>query len=198
MINQTINFLEKFPRKPADASIFMAEIEQKCIYPLIKHKPILFLRYIDDIFMVWTKSEKQLKDFMSELNKKHSSLKFDFEFVCKRIEFLHTLVYINQQNKLQTTLFQKSSNRQNFVNAKSEHPYPLNKSIPYCQTLRIRRICSTFQDYHSHPRKLNEQFVDKGYKKMLSYSKFRKLTNSIENNCSTNKNAMINNACHYQ
>ena len=115
--------------------------------------------------MVLTKSEKQLKDFMSELNQKHPSIKFDYKFDCKQIEFLDTLVYIDEQNKLQTTLFRKSSDRQNFLNAKSEHPYSLKKSIPYSQALRIRRICSTFQDYHSHSRKLIEQFVDKGYKK---------------------------------
>ena len=56
---------------PAYANIFMAEFEQRYIYPLIKDKSILFLRYIDDIFMVWTKSEKQLRDFMSDLNQKH-------------------------------------------------------------------------------------------------------------------------------
>ena len=50
---------------PAYANIFMAEFEQKYLYPLIKYKSILFLRYIDDIFMVWTKSEKQLKDLMN-------------------------------------------------------------------------------------------------------------------------------------
>ena len=42
---------------PAYANIFMAEFEQKYIYPLIKDKSILFLRYIGDTFMVWTKSE---------------------------------------------------------------------------------------------------------------------------------------------
>ena len=86
----------------------MAEFEQKYVYPLIKDKSILFLCYID-IFMVWTKSEKQLKDFLSELNQKHPSIKFDYKFDCKQIEFLDTLVYIDQQNNLQTTHFQKSS-----------------------------------------------------------------------------------------
>ena len=47
---------------------------------------------------------EELKDFMSELNKKHPSIKFDYKFECKRIELLDTLVYIDQQNKLQTTL----------------------------------------------------------------------------------------------
>ena len=78
---------------------------------------------IGDTFMVWTKSEKQLKDFISELNQKHSSIKFDCKFDCKEIEFLDTLVYLDQQNKLQTTLFRKSSDRQKFLNAKSEHPH---------------------------------------------------------------------------
>ena len=67
---------------PAYANISMAEFEQKHIYPLIKDKSILFLRYINDNFMVCTKSEKQLKDFMSELNQKLPSLKFDYKFVC--------------------------------------------------------------------------------------------------------------------
>ena len=68
--------------------------------------------------MVWTKSEKQLIDFMSKLNQNHSSVKFDYKFDCKQIEFLNTLVYIDKQNKLQTTFFRKSSDRQNFLNAK--------------------------------------------------------------------------------
>ena len=87
------------------ANIFMAEFEQKYIYPLAKDKSILFLRYIDDIFRLWTKSEKQLKDFMNELNQKHPSIKFDYKFDCKQKEFQDTLVHIDEQNKLQTTLF---------------------------------------------------------------------------------------------
>ena len=52
---------------PAYANIFMAEFEQKYTYQLIKDKSIIFFCYIDDIFLVWTKSEKLLKDFISEL-----------------------------------------------------------------------------------------------------------------------------------
>ena len=69
----------------------MAEFKQKYIYPLIKDKSVLFLHYTGDTFMVLTKSEKQLKDFMSELNQKHPSIKFDYRFACKQIEFLDTI-----------------------------------------------------------------------------------------------------------
>ena len=64
---------------PAYANVFLAEFEQEYIDPLIKDKSILFLRYFDDIFVVWTKSEKQLKDFMSELNQKYLSIKFNYK-----------------------------------------------------------------------------------------------------------------------
>ena len=93
-VNDELHVREREICKYTYANIFMAELEQKYIYPLIKDKSILFLCYIDDIFMVWTKSEKQVKDFMSELNQKHTSIKFDYKFDYKQIKFLDTLVYI--------------------------------------------------------------------------------------------------------
>ena len=71
-------------------------------------------------------------------------------------------------------MYRKSSDRQNFLNAKPEYPQSLKKSIPD-QALRIRRICSTFQDYHSHSRKLIEQFFNKGYKKDVVIQQIQKL-----------------------
>ena len=52
---------------------------------------------------------------MSELNQKHPSIKFDYKFDCKQIEFLDTLVYIDQKNKLQTTLFQNQVTVKTFL-----------------------------------------------------------------------------------
>ena len=95
---------------------------------------------------------------------KHTYIKFEYKFDCKQIVFLDTLVYIDQQNKLHT-LFRKSSDRQNFLNAKSEHSYSLKKSIPCSQALQIRRKCSTLQDFHSHSRKLINYLLIKDTKR---------------------------------
>ena len=89
--------------------------------------------------------------------------------------YIYIYICIDQQNKLQTTLFRKSSDRQNFLNAKSENPYSLMKSIPYSQAVQIWRICSTFQDYHNHSRKLIEKFVNKGYKKVVAIQQIQKV-----------------------
>ena len=53
---------------------------------MLKH-----LRFIDDIFMIWTKLEKDLTEFLSELNTEHTSIKFEFKYSRQQIEFLDTL-----------------------------------------------------------------------------------------------------------
>ena len=117
---------------PAHANMFMAYFEEKFMCPLIDAKTVLYLRFIDDIFMIWTNSEKDLVEFLNELNTKHTSIKFEFKYSRQQIEFLDTLVYIDN-NKLQTTLYKKPTDRQNYLHSKSEHPYSLKKSIAYSQ-----------------------------------------------------------------
>ena len=118
---------------PAYANTFMAYFEEKFIYPLIDTKTLLYLRFIHDIFMIWTKSEKDLIEFLNELNTKHTSIKFAFKYSRQQIEFLDTLVYIDNNNKLQTTLYKKPTDCQNYLLSKSEHPYSLKNSIAYSQ-----------------------------------------------------------------
>ena len=82
----------------------MSDFEERYSYPLIKDKSSIYLRFIDDIFMAWTKSDNQLKSFINEINKKHHSIKFDFKFSKEKIKFLDTLVCNEHSNRLQATL----------------------------------------------------------------------------------------------
>ena len=145
------------------ANIFMSEFEGKHIYPLFKNKSVIYLRYIEDFFMTWIKSESELRHFLNEINQKHQSVKFDFKFSKESIEFLDTLVYIDSKNRLQTTLYKKPTDCQNYLHAKSAHPFSLKKSIPYSQALRIKRICSTFEEYRKHSQNLIKRFVEQSY-----------------------------------
>ena len=72
---------------PVDASVFMAEFEQKSIYPLIKDKSVLFLHYIDNILIKWSKSESKTSLF----------IKFGYKFDCTWIDSLYTLVYLDEK-----------------------------------------------------------------------------------------------------
>ena len=108
---------------PSYANIFMSEFEEKYICPLIKNKSVIYLRYVGNIFTVWSKSESELRKFLNEINQKHQSIKFDFKFSKENIEFLDSLVHIENNNRLQTTLCENPTNCQNYLHAKSAHPF---------------------------------------------------------------------------
>ena len=138
---------------PGYTNIFMANFEWKYIYlyyPYIKDKTKTFLRFIDNLFMIWTCSEQELLDFMSDLNKKHPSIKFEFKYSQTKIEFLDVLVHKDHNNMLQATIYRKQTDRQSYLDARSEHPKLLEDNMPYSQALRIKRICSSQQILKSH------------------------------------------------
>ena len=68
-------------------------------------------------------SENELRTFMNEINQKHQSIKFDFKFLKENIEYLDTLVYIDSNNRLQTTPYKKPTDCQNYLHAKSAHVF---------------------------------------------------------------------------
>ena len=132
---------------PPYVNIFMAYFEEKFIYPLIRNATTLYLRYIDDIILIWTKSENELLTFFEKLNQQHPSIKFEMKYSKDKIEFLDTLIYKDKNNNIQTTLYKKPTDRQNYIHSKSTHPFSLKKSTAYSQALRLKRICSTTGEY---------------------------------------------------
>ena len=57
----------------------MANFEAKHIYPYIKDMSLLYLRYIDDIFMIQKDTTAELMIFMKDLKEKHKIVKFHQE-----------------------------------------------------------------------------------------------------------------------
>ena len=104
---------------PSYANIFMANFEAKHIYPYIKEKPPLYLRYIDDIFMIWKGTKVELIKFIKELNEKHKTITFDFQISPRKIAFLDAMLYKDENNNIQTTLYRKPTDQQAFLHAKS-------------------------------------------------------------------------------
>ena len=50
--------------------------------------PTIWLRYIDDIFFIWTYGEEQLNLFLKDLNEFHPNLKFTNEASQNSVDFL--------------------------------------------------------------------------------------------------------------
>ena len=58
---------------------------------------------------------------------KHGSLNFDFNHSKDKDEFLGTLVYTDQHQKLKATFYKKPTDSQDYLHANSNHPYSLKK-----------------------------------------------------------------------
>ena len=71
--------------------------------------------------------------FIKELNEKHRTIKFDFQISPD------TMLYRDENNNIQTTLYRKPTDQQAFLHAKSKHPRSLKSSIPYSQALRLKQ-----------------------------------------------------------
>ena len=58
-------------------------------------KLILWLRFIDDIFMIWPHGKEELDQFIHYLNHIHEKIKFTSEVSTKEVNFLDTTVKID-------------------------------------------------------------------------------------------------------
>ena len=122
------------------ACIFMDEIETKFLQTQ-EFQPLVWFRYIDDVFFIWIHGPDKLVSFMTEFNNYHPKIKFTYESNKKSITFLDLDVSLSG-NKLTTDLHTTSTDKHQYLHYTSAHPAHTKGSIIYSQTSRMNRICS--------------------------------------------------------
>ena len=88
---------------PNFANLLMDRFESKALssWPL---KPLIWLRFIDHIFMIWTHGEDKLNEFIQYLNSIHPTIKFTHKQSHSQIDFLDTNVKINDSTTIHYTI----------------------------------------------------------------------------------------------
>jgi hypothetical protein len=103
------------------SNIFMEHFEKLALYSA-QHKPSLRLRYVDDMFVVWSHGTSQLLDFFSHLNSLRPSIQFTMEIKSgSLIAFLDALV-IREETTLATNVYRKPTHNVRHLNFNSKHP----------------------------------------------------------------------------
>ena len=146
---------------PSYAIHALGHFESKFVYTY-KLQPLLYLRYIDDIFMIWPHGEEELIIFIDYLNSCTDNFKFTHEFSESNVTFLDTRISI-VNNTLISDLYCKPTDSHNYLRYNSAHPQRCKDSIPYSQFLRVRRICTNLSDFDMHILLLSKHFLDRGY-----------------------------------
>ena len=158
---------------PTYAFIFMDEIETKFLQTQ-EFQPLLWFRYIDDVFFIWNHGPDKLVSFMTEFNNYHCNIKFTNESNKENIMFLYLDVSLSG-NKLTTDLDTKSTDKHQYLHYTSAHPAHTKHSISYRQALRMNRICSYKTDFEKHLVDMKSWFQARGYPSDLIQKEMNKV-----------------------
>ncbi len=83
------------PLSPVLANLFMIYFEKKII-DTFSLKPKIWLRYMDDIFVIWSYGIDELNNFLSHMNSLHPNIDFTIELENNQsLPFLDVLVQKN-------------------------------------------------------------------------------------------------------
>ena len=115
-------------------------------------QPLVWLRYIDDIFFIWTPGEDSFKKFLEELNDFNQYMKFTCEYNAENIPFLDLKVGL-KDGKITTDLHVKPTDHQQYLYFSSAHPNHTKRSVVFRQTLRTSRLRSNESDFERRKEK---------------------------------------------
>ena len=142
---------------PSYACLFVGHIEEQMLTQYQGVRPLMYRRYIDDIFGAFTGTCDDVAKFTEFADAFHPALRFTSNVSQHSVTFLDMHVQICAR-KLDTTVHYKPTDSHSYLQYQSSHPHKCKNSIPYSQFLRLRRICSS-----------DAEFSERG-KEMLGFS----------------------------
>jgi hypothetical protein len=150
---------------PAAANIYLLEFDRQAMEDFPK-KPLLFLRYLDDIFILWEHNLDELKEYEKFLNNLIPGITLNFE--CSKISgnFLDVTIYKHENNDittLKTKVYFKPTDAHSLLHSNSFHPPHTVKGILKSQLIRFQRISSSWSDYLTSAKILFHSLKDRGY-----------------------------------
>ena len=102
---------------PALATIYIGQLEETLLSSRAL-KPEVWLRYIDDIFVVWAHSLSELHTFLAEINGVQKRIKFTTEISQQSYNFLDLTMYkspsFREAGLLSTRIYYKPTNTFSF------------------------------------------------------------------------------------
>ena len=166
---------------PSYANLFMGKFEREFLQTQTA-LPLVWWRFIDDVFAIWTHGEQQLQTFLWELNHHHTSIKFTANWSTEEVSFLDTRVYL-KNGKVETDLHTKPTDKHQYLHTKSCHPSHCKTAIPFSQALRLRRICSEQNNLIIRSKELKQYLVKRGYSEQLLDTEIQRAINGPREDC---------------
>ena len=152
------------PNAPSVACTFMGNFERTHIEnpPDDQHKLFIWLRFIDNIFAIWTHGSTKLSQFNSWLNFRHHSIKFTCSHSLTSVVFLDNTVNLNG-GLLGTELHIKPPSSLSYLHQIPSHPTHVFQSLPHGEFLRVCRNCTHLNTFNHNAEIIFQAFIKQGY-----------------------------------
>lgn len=151
---------------PNYANLFMAKWEQEALSKCPK-QPQFYLRYLDDIFIIWPHSREDFNNFFEILNSHHPNITLKSCIAEKSIDFLDVTIFkgpqFNSKGILDTKVYFKPTDTHELLHKSSYHPKHTFKGIVQSQIIRFYRICNNTSDFDNACSILFRTLKHRGY-----------------------------------
>ena len=153
----------------AFANIFMAKVETAGILSQSVIKPLVWKRFIDDIFSLWNVSRDEISKFIEQANKHHPTIKFMVEVSETETTFLDTNVYKGERFKkaavLDVCTHFKPTETFQYTHFSSCHPWPpgVKRGFIKGEALRLLRTNSSKTLFEEMIKNFKKQLQERGY-----------------------------------
>ncbi len=132
------------PLSPVLADLYMEFFEKMAINSA-QYKPTLWLRCVDDTFVLWPHGKEKLMEFHKHINSLRESIQFTIETEeGGKLPFLDVNIS-RQHQQLNTTVYRKPTHTNRYLNFKSNHHPRTKLGIIKCLAHRAKNICKGTQ-----------------------------------------------------
>ncbi|XP_071796343.1 uncharacterized protein [Asterias amurensis] len=109
---------------PSYANLFMSQLEDRLLSSA-PNRPLVWWRFIDDIFSIWCGDQDSLDEFTNHINSFHPTIKFTTEQSLTSVNFLDVTI-TKSPNGLVTDVYSKPTDTHQYLGASVEWAQGIN------------------------------------------------------------------------
>ena len=130
-------------------------------------KPSMWLRYVDDTFILWP-HQKDIQILLDHMNSIRPSLQFTMEKEQdNKLPILDVLVTRTEQ-RFRSSMYHKPSFTGQYLNFKSHHPYTVKKGIVRCLLHQAKTISTNTDAYQEEMISLTHNLHHNNYPERIT------------------------------
>lgn len=153
------------PLSPVVANLFMEAFETKALEQAPR-RPKMWVRYVDDTFVLWPHNAEDLEAFHAHLNAINPSI----QFTCEKEEE-GTLAFLDvhvkrEGNTISTSVYRKTTHTDRYINYSSHHHPRIKSGVVQCLKRRAEKVCDD-ETIDQERRHLQHTFEANGYPRRI-------------------------------